>query len=174
MPQIMTEQQRSRAFLGLGGNLGEPLDSFCLARQALARDPQIEVLGSSPLYRTPPLGGPPDQPDYFNAVLELSTSLSAKDLLRFCQGLEALAGRERTIPWGPRTLDIDLLLFDQLILQTEELQLPHPRIKERHFVLLPLADLAAELIHPQLKQSIGDLLRRLPPAAGIRKLQDTW
>ncbi|PLY05742.1 MAG: 2-amino-4-hydroxy-6-hydroxymethyldihydropteridine diphosphokinase [Desulfuromonas sp.] len=170
----MTERNWSRVFLGLGGNLGDPLNDFRRARQQLAEHPQIELLASSPLYRTPPVGGPAGQPDYLNAVLELRTSLAAGELLELCRGIEKAAGRTRELRWGPRTLDIDLLLFAGLLLDTPELTIPHPRLQHRHFVLLPLNDLAADLTHPQIGLSVNELLKRLPPAEGISRIMESW
>ena len=174
MPQIMTEWNKSRVFLGLGGNIGNPLASFRLARQQLAQHELINVLCSSPIYRTPPIGGPAGQPDYLNAVLEIETGLAAQKLLHLCCQIEDAAGRLRDIHWGPRTLDIDLLLFDDSVMDAPQLTIPHPRLHQRHFVLLPLYDLDAHLTHPVLNMTIAELLAQLPPAEGITKLQETW
>ena len=174
MLQTMTEQSKSRAFLGFGGNLGDPLESFRQARQQLAEHPQIKIISSSPLYQTPPVGGPDGQPDYLNAVVEIQTGLSALDLLQLCRRIEDNAGRVRDQRWGARTLDIDLLLFGHLVMDAPFLTLPHPRLPQRHFVLLPLNDLAAELKHPILNKTINYLLNTLPPAAGITRLNEIW
>ena len=163
-----------RAFLGFGGNLDEPLNSFRQARQQLAEQPEIEVISTSPLYRTPPVGGPEGQPDYLNGVIEILTGLSPLDLLQLCQRIEAGAGRTRDIHWGPRTLDIDLLLVDQLITDDPLLTLPHPWFHQRHFVLLPLNDLAPEELHPIFKTTINQLLKALPTVVGITRLNETW
>jgi len=174
MPQIMTEKNKSRAFLGFGGNLGDPLNNFRQARQQLAKHPQVEVISSSPLYRTPPIGGPDGQPDYLNSAVEIRTGLTALDLLQLCRRIEDDAGRIRDLPWGPRTLDIDLLIIDNLIMDVPLLNLPHPRLHQRHFVLLPLNDLAPQLNHPVLNETISNLLKALPAAAGITQLNETW
>jgi 2-amino-4-hydroxy-6-hydroxymethyldihydropteridine diphosphokinase len=170
----MTEQSKSRAFLGLGGNLGSPLEHFRQARQQLAEHRKIELLSSSPVYQTPPLGGPEGQPDYLNAVLEIQTSLSAQNLLHLCRQVEDAAGRVREIHWGPRTLDIDLLIFAELVTDDPLLTLPHPRLHLRHFVLQPLYDLNPQLQHPGLNRTIQELLTQLPPAEGITQFQKTW
>ncbi len=174
MLQIMTVQQMSRAFLGFGGNMGDTEDLFRQARQQLANHPQIRVKGGSPLYQTPAIGGPSGQPDYINAVLAIETSLSEFALLTFCQQLEQDGGRVRTVRWGPRTLDIDLLLFADHVCASEILTLPHPRLHQRHFVLLPLCDLAPDWIHPVYQKSIARLLTELGPEHGISKLKQTW
>lgn len=174
MPQIMTEKNQSRAFLGFGGNLGNPLDNFRQARQQLAKHPQVEVVAVSPIYQTPPVGGPDGQPDYLNCAIEIRTGLTALDLLQLCRQIEDDAGRIRDIPWGPRTLDIDLLIIDNLIMDAPPLTLPHPRLHQRHFVLLPLHDLAPQLNHPVLHETICNLLQQLPATAGITRLNETW
>ena len=170
----MIEQSKCRAFLGFGGNLGKPLNNFRYARQQLAKQLDIEVISSSPLYQTPPIGGPEGQPDYLNAVVEILTGLSAPDLLQLCQQIEMDAGRSRNLHWGPRTLDIDLLLVEDLIMETPLLTLPHPRLHQRHFVLLPLNDLVPALYHPTFKITINQLLKALPDAVGITQLTETW
>ncbi|MCF6265614.1 MAG: 2-amino-4-hydroxy-6-hydroxymethyldihydropteridine diphosphokinase [Desulfuromusa sp.] len=170
----MTGSNKSRAFLGFGGNLGKPLNNFRRARQQLAEHPQVEVISSSPLYQTPPVGGPEGQADYLNAAIEILTGLSALDLLQLCRQIENSAGRVRDLHWGPRTLDIDLLLVDDLIMDTPLLTLPHPRLQQRHFVLLPLNDLAPQLNHPVLNETIGHLLNILPTAIDITRLNKTW
>ena len=163
-----------RAFLGFGGNLDKPLNNFRRARQQLAEQPGIEVISASPLYQTPPVGGPEGQPDYLNAAVEILTGLSVFDLLQLCQQIEADAGRARNHHWGARTLDIDLLLIDDLIMDVPLLTLPHPRLHQRHFVLLPLNDLAPEWLHPLFRTTINQLLRALPPAVGITRLNEIW
>ncbi len=174
MPQIMILKKKSRAFLGFGGNLGQPLKTFRRAREQLSMPPDVGVVASSPLYRTPPVGGPPGQADYLNAVVEIETGLTPENLLELCRRLENEAGRTRELRWGPRTLDLDLLLFDGLITDAPGLTLPHPRLHQRHFVLLPLCNLDAGIIHPVLKLSMTELLRRLPAAEGISLIRDRW
>ena len=170
----MIEQNKSRAFLGFGGNIGDSIGYFRHARQQLAADPHISVTGASPLYRTAAIGGPADQPDYLNAVVDITTSLTPHQLLQFCQQIENNAGRTREIHWGPRTLDIDLLLFDDLVIDDPVLSLPHPRLHERHFVLQPLNDLAPQLHHPLLAKTMANILADLPPSVGITKLNKKW
>ncbi len=164
----------SRAFLGFGGNIGNPVVLFRQARQQLASHAQIRIVAGSPLYRTPAVGGPSGQPDYVNAVLAIETSLSELALLKFCQQLEHDGGRQRSVRWGPRTLDIDLLLYADLVWSSAILTLPHPRLHQRHFVLLPLCDLAPDLRHPVSDQNMAQILAVLGPAEGISKLNQTW
>lgn len=130
-----------RAFLGLGSNLG---DRERHLRDAVAALPDVVAL--SPIYETDPVGGPSAQGRYLNAVVELDTDLSPHELLEVCQRLEAAAGRVRSERWGPRTLDVDVLLVGELTVDDPALTVPHPRMWERAFVLMPLADLAPDLV----------------------------
>jgi len=130
-----------RAFLGLGSNLG---DRWAHLRQAVNDLP--DVVAVSPVYETSPVGGPEGQGPYLNLVVELSTDLDPRELLEVARRLEAAAGRERGERWGPRTLDVDVLLVDDLSVDEPDLVVPHPRMWERRFVLAPLADLAPELL----------------------------
>lgn len=174
MPQIMTLKNKSRVFLGFGGNLDHPLNSFRKARESLAIHKLIDIVSSSPLYRTPPIGGPEGQSDYLNAVVEIRTGLAAEELLQICSRIEDEAGRIRDVHWGPRTLDIDLLMYAGLVIDIPQLTLPHPRLHQRHFVLLPLCDIDRNLMHPLLRMTTGKLLEQLPPAKGITRIQETW
>jgi 2-amino-4-hydroxy-6-hydroxymethyldihydropteridine diphosphokinase len=138
-----------RAFLGLGTNLG---DRWATLRQAVGMLP--DVVAISPVYETEPVGGPPQGP-YLNLVVELRTRRSPRQLLEACQALETAAGRRRTVRFGPRTLDVDVLLVDGEQVDQPDLQVPHPRMWERRFVLAPLADLAPELVPPETLAAAG-------------------
>jgi 2-amino-4-hydroxy-6-hydroxymethyldihydropteridine diphosphokinase len=164
----------STAFLGLGANLGERLVTLQGARRALAHQALLEIAATSPLYETTPVGGPPGQDLYFNAVLQVNTILSAQQLLACCRAVEDLFARSREQRWGARTLDIDLLLYGSLVLDEPALQLPHPRLHLRRFVLAPLADLAPQLPHPQLGNSIGQLLAQLQSDETVSLLCQEW
>lgn len=130
-----------RAFLALGSNLGDRRENL---RRAVAGLPDVTRV--SPVYETEPVGGPVGQPPYLNAVVELDTELSPRRLLELGLGLEAEAGRERTRRWGSRPLDVDVLLVGDLEVHEPDLSVPHPRMWERAFVLVPLHDLAPELV----------------------------
>jgi 2-amino-4-hydroxy-6-hydroxymethyldihydropteridine diphosphokinase len=133
-----------RAFIGLGSNLGDRLAAL---RQAVARlERDGDVTAVSPLYETEPVGGPEDQGAFLNVVVELHTTDSPRQLLTRCQALEVAAHRVRTVRFGPRTLDADVLLVGDLTVDEPDLVVPHPRLWERRFVLAPLADLAPELV----------------------------
>lgn len=149
------------AYLGLGSNLGDRLTRMRAGRERLERAESVTIIRSSALYETEPVGGPEGQGHYFNAVLEIETSASAKELLELCQQIEHSEGRTREVHHGPRTLDLDLLLFDDRCSDDPHLTLPHPRLHERRFVLVPLCDLNPELEHPRLHLSMTTLLAGL-------------
>lgn len=128
------------AFLGLGSNLGDRAGNLRRAIELLNAEPGIEVVASSSVWETDPVGGP-SQPDYLNAVVRARTDLAPHDLLRACLRAEAALGRVRNVRWGPRTIDIDVLLVDALEIDDADLTVPHPRMTERAFVLLPLLEL---------------------------------
>lgn len=140
----MEDGATTRAFLGLGGNLGDPAAAMAAALRALDRHAGVAVAAVSSLYRTPPWGVT-DQPDFLNAVAALDTTLSARRLLDLCLAVERDLKRVRTERWGPRAIDIDILLFGDEAIDAEGLQVPHPRMADRAFVLVPLAEIAPEL-----------------------------
>jgi 2-amino-4-hydroxy-6-hydroxymethyldihydropteridine diphosphokinase len=158
-----------RAFVALGSNLQQPQIQVEQAFDRLAATPGIKLLRKSSLYRTPPVGYE-NQPDFINAVAEIATTLAPLPLLRALLALETELGRERPFPNAPRVLDLDLLLYDDLVIHTEELILPHPRMHERGFVLLPLAEIAAPELEIPERGLIADLARTCD-AQGIEKLE---
>jgi 2-amino-4-hydroxy-6-hydroxymethyldihydropteridine diphosphokinase len=129
-----------RAFLGLGSNLGDRLESLQRAVDLLAAAPGIRVVRSSRVYETDPMGGPP-QPDFLNAVVEVETDLTPMELLRACHGIEDEMKRTRSVRWGPRTVDLDVLTYGSEQIDEDDLTVPHPRTHERAFVLVPLLEL---------------------------------
>lgn len=135
-----------RAFVGLGANLGDAPAMLAWALRALSELPASKVVASSSVYRTVPVDCPPGSPDFFNAVAELRTELTAPDLLRALHGVEALAGRERPYRNAPRTLDLDLLLYGDARIDSPQLTVPHPRMYGRAFVLEPLREIAPALV----------------------------
>lgn len=130
-----------RAFLGLGSNLG---DRWSQLRRAAGAVP--DLARTSPVYETAPVGGPPGQGPFLNAVVELDTELSPRQLLGVCRRLEEAAGRVRAERFGPRTLDVDVLVVGDLVVDEPDLVVPHPRMWQRPFVLVPLAQLAPDLV----------------------------
>lgn len=129
--------------LGLGSNLGDREGNIAAAVARLAAWPGVTVERVSSLYETAPVGYT-DQPDFLNAVVRVRTTLTPRELLAACLAVERELGRERKIRWGPRTIDIDVLFFDDAVVETDELTLPHPRFHERCFVLVPLAEVAGD------------------------------
>nr|WP_202631449.1 2-amino-4-hydroxy-6-hydroxymethyldihydropteridine diphosphokinase [Cronobacter sakazakii] len=152
------------AFIALGSNLAEPLTQVNNALAALARIPDSRIVATSSFYRTPPLG-PQDQPDYLNAAVALETTLSAEALLDNTQRIELEQGRVRKAErWGPRTLDLDIMLFGDATINTERLIVPHYDMKNRAFMLLPLSEIAPALRFPD-GERLADVLERLDCSA---------
>jgi len=156
------------AFIGLGSNLGDREAYLAQARQALSHYGTLERCSS--LYETEPVDVR-DQPPFLNQVVALRTGRDPVALLRACQTIERTLGRERLVPKGPRTIDLDLLLYDDRVLaiETDELQLilPHPRLHLRRFVLVPLCEICPDGRHPVLKRSFAELLAELTDAAAV-------
>jgi 2-amino-4-hydroxy-6-hydroxymethyldihydropteridine diphosphokinase len=151
----------SNSFIGLGSNLGEPLKQLQQAARTLAELPHSQLLATSSVYRSAAVG-PGPQPDYLNAVARLRTSLAPLELLHALQDIEQQQGRTRERRWGARTLDLDLLLYGQCVLDSSELTLPHPALQDRHFVLYPLAELCPDLVLP-CGTDLDTLLASCPP-----------
>ena len=151
--------KRVLAYIGMGSNLQQPLDQLYRALAELNGIPRTSLQASSSFYTSSPMG-PADQPDDINAVAALHTELAALDLLDQLQRIELSHGRQRGLRWGPRTLDLDLLLYGDQVIQNERLSVPHPGIARRAFVLLPLAELAPELEVPGLG-TVSDMLAGL-------------
>jgi 2-amino-4-hydroxy-6-hydroxymethyldihydropteridine diphosphokinase len=137
-----------RAFIGLGANLGNPESQIRRALAALGNLPRTRLVASSSLYRSRPVGVG-TQPDFINAVAEVETELGSRELLDELLATEARFGRERPSPGAPRTLDLDLLLYGDAIIEEPGLIVPHPRMHERAFVLMPLAEIAARISIPR-------------------------
>lgn len=144
------------AYVGLGSNLADPIWQVQKALERLALLPATSLMAQSSLYLTPPMG-PQNQPDYINAVVSLRTLLSAEALLEALRGIEALHDRQRQLHWGPRTLDLDLLLYGQAVICTERLQVPHPGLCQRIFVVQPLLEIAPQLVLPDGRALAGVL-----------------
>ncbi|MCV0398146.1 MAG: 2-amino-4-hydroxy-6-hydroxymethyldihydropteridine diphosphokinase [Rhizobiaceae bacterium] len=163
----------TEAYVGLGGNVGDPRRAMARALDLLDADPQVTVSAVSPLYRTPPWGKT-DQPDYLNAVARLVTGLTARGLMERCLETERALGRIRGERWGPRPIDLDLLLFGSETIEEDGLHVPHPRMGERAFVMIPLADITPGL---RLKGVAAAELAASLPSAGIERIAasgDWW
>ncbi|HET9913665.1 MAG TPA: 2-amino-4-hydroxy-6-hydroxymethyldihydropteridine diphosphokinase [Anaerolineales bacterium] len=141
-------------YLALGSNLGDRLANL---KQAIASlTPQMDVKAKSPVYETPPWGYE-NQPKFLNQVVRAKTYLEPEPLLKHLKRLEVALGRQESVPNGPRLIDIDILFYDELILYSPSLVIPHPRLHERAFVLVPLMDLDPELVHPVNKKSVREM-----------------
>ena len=149
------------AYIGLGSNLGDPRAQVEQAFAELAVLPRTQLVATSPLYQSVAVG-PGDQPDYINAVAHITTTLEPLALLDQLQALEHRHQRVRIEHWGPRTLDLDLLLYADAVIDLPRLQVPHPYLSQRNFVLYPLAAIAADLVLP-CGTSIASLIEQIPP-----------
>ncbi len=153
----------TRVYIAIGSNLASPLEQVNAALAALAEIPDSQIVAVSPFYRTPPLG-PQDQPDYLNAAVALDTDLAPETLLDHTQRIELQQGRERKAHrWGPRTLDLDIMLFGDRQIATPRLTVPHYDMKNRAFMLLPLVHIAPDACFPD-GVKIADILANLDPS----------
>ncbi len=160
------------ACISLGSNLGDRVAYLKEALLRLEREPVL-LRAVSPLYETAPVGGPTQGP-FLNACASFDTDLPPVALLRRMQAIETALGRVRLERWGPRTADLDLLIYGNVIMRTPALELPHPRLHERDFVLVPLATITPALIIPGLSITVENLLKGRPSPAGVRLYRKNW
>lgn len=160
-----------RVFISLGSNVGNRAGYLKVALSMLQRIPQTQLIQSSPLYETEPVGFK-DQDWFLNLVAEIETELSPHKLLKALQIIEEKLKRERAIPLGPRTIDLDILLYDKKIIDDPNLIVPHPRMHERAFVLVPFCDIAAEICHPLLNCTIRELLGHMEMSEKLRPYKE--
>ncbi|MEX1033679.1 MAG: 2-amino-4-hydroxy-6-hydroxymethyldihydropteridine diphosphokinase [Cellvibrionaceae bacterium] len=156
------------AYIALGSNLDEPRRQVELGLQALTQLPSTQLRARSGWYQSKAVG-PGPQPDYVNGVVLLETGLAPESLFRHLQAIEAAQGRERRVRWAARTLDLDILLYGDRVIATDRLQIPHPRLGERNFVLYPLADISPDLVLPN-GTPLESLLARCP-ATGLKRVR---
>jgi len=156
----------SIVYLGLGSNLGDRLANLRAAVDALG--PEVRVLAESGIYETPPWGYT-EQPAFLNMALKAETNLEPRALLKHLKNIEAGLGREKSFRYGPRKIDMDILLYEDRIFSNEMLVIPHPRLHERAFVLVPLADVGAEVKHPVLHKTVTEMLVEVD-AGAIHKI----
>jgi 2-amino-4-hydroxy-6-hydroxymethyldihydropteridine diphosphokinase len=152
-------------YLALGSNIGDRLANLKQAIDSLT--PQMEVKAKSSVYETPPWGYE-DQPKFLNQVVKAKTYLDPGPLLKHLKRLEVALGRKESFPNGPRLIDMDILFYDELIVNTSSLVIPHPRLHERGFVLLPLMELSPDLVHPLIKKSVREMVAGCD-VGGIKK-----
>jgi 2-amino-4-hydroxy-6-hydroxymethyldihydropteridine diphosphokinase len=157
------------AFIGVGSNQGNPADACREAVRKLSEAPGVQLLRCSSLYRTEPVG-PHEQPWFINAVAEIRTSLSPRILFDALKGIERRMGRTEGPKWGPRLIDLDLLLYGQEVIHEHDLAIPHPELHRRRFVLVPLCELASYVIHPAFGVSASGLLDRLDDPCRVERL----
>ena len=156
-------------YLGLGSNKGDPILNCQKALDRLSKDKKILLEKKSSLYKTEPIGYI-NQPWFFNGVVKVNSCLKARELWNFLRELEISLGRKDGERWGPRNIDLDILFYDDLILNEEDLIIPHPRLQERKFVLVPLNEIAGEFVHPVLKKSIKELLEGLRADQRVKRI----
>lgn len=159
-----------RAFLLAGTNMGERKANLDFALRSLSRGGNVRQVSS--LFETEPVGYL-TQPWFLNQAIEMETGYTPRQLLALCQDIESSGGRVRTFQNAPRTLDLDILLYGECIIAEPDLVIPHPRMAERRFVLVPLAQIAPELVHPLLKKTIHSLLESCPDASEVRIVPET-
>jgi 2-amino-4-hydroxy-6-hydroxymethyldihydropteridine diphosphokinase len=162
----------TRAYLGLGSNLGDRRALLAQAVEALDWG-DVSVVARSRVYETTPVGGPPDQPDFLNQVVAVETALDARGLWERCSAVEASLGRarEHETRWGPRAIDIDVLAFGDDVVEEADLQIPHPRMTEREFVLVPLAEIAPDLPIDD-GRTVAEVARALGADGSVRPVED--
>jgi len=161
-------KKMASAYLGLGSNLGQREENLCQALALLSRRVSLEVVSS--VYETEPVGYK-EQPLFLNLVCRVSTELPPEDLLHFAKDVEAQMGRVVSFVDAPRPVDIDILFYDDRVIDTENLTIPHPRLRDRAFVLIPLAEIASELVHPGLGKSIAQLASQVEGQEGVWKYE---
>jgi len=157
------------AYIGIGSNLESPAKNCLKAVEHLNAHPALTLVARSSLYQSEPFGIT-DQDWFVNAVVQLTTSLSPEKLLEVCLSIELKMGRTRAEKWGPRVVDLDILFYDDLILKQDGLEIPHPGIAERSFVLAPMNEIAPDFVHPGLKKNIKALLREIPNPQQVNRV----
>ena len=159
------------AYIGIGSNVGNKLHQCEQAISEILKSDNHKLLAKSSFFKTKPIGYT-FQDWFVNGVIKIETDLDPLNLLHVLKTIESQLGRTETFQWGPRTIDLDILLFDDREMGTEELQIPHPLLHERQFVLIPLAEIDRDLVHPVLKKTVGELLENLKEDQGVEKISD--
>ncbi len=157
----------NKAYLSLGSNIGERFKYLKKAISLLNAHPKISISKISSIYETDPVGFE-EQNCFLNIVVEINTSLTAMELLNYCLQVEKDLGRIRNVRWGPRTIDIDVLLYNEEIYESNQLTIPHPRMHEREFVLIPLTEINPTIIIPKVERNVVDALKKISNQKGVR------
>jgi 2-amino-4-hydroxy-6-hydroxymethyldihydropteridine diphosphokinase len=160
------------AYIGIGSNLGDKLENCRRAMEAIGADARNRLVGRSRFYRTEPVGKK-DQEWFINGVVAVETTMSPAELMEFLLSVEKGMGRIRQERWGPRVIDLDILFYGDRVLDEEGLQIPHPRLHERRFVLAPLKDMAPGLLHPVFHRTVSQILEELKTQEKIDPVPDT-
>lgn len=155
------------AYISLGSNIDDRLGHLCDAVHLLQQDQKIDVNAVSSVYETDPVGYT-EQENFLNIVIQVNTSYQAEELLKKCLDIEQTLGRKREIRWGPRTVDLDILLYNQDNIETEHLSVPHPRMHERAFVIIPLVEIEPNIQLPTMDQPLSVVLERMTDKEGVR------
>jgi len=160
---------RHIAYIGIGSNIGDKVNQCEKAISEILKVDRHKLLAKSSLFKTKPIGYT-SQDWFVNGVIKIETDLEPLDLHRILKGIESRLGRTETFHWGPRSIDLDILLFDESEIRMKELQIPHPLMHERQFVLIPLVEIDRYLVHPVLKKTIKELLENIKEDQGVEKL----
>ncbi|MBS3736069.1 MAG: 2-amino-4-hydroxy-6-hydroxymethyldihydropteridine diphosphokinase [Candidatus Bipolaricaulota bacterium] len=158
-----------QAFIGLGSNLGNRKKNIDNSLRLLVDREDVDLISRASDYETEPVG--PTQPWFINTAVKIETPSSPEEILEKCKEIEERIGRVDSLKWGPRLVDLDLLLVDKYVLEERKLTLPHPKLEERRFVLLPLLELEPDLVHPELQTPLKDLLPKLEEDKKVIKLE---
>ncbi len=160
---------RQIVHIGIGSNIGDKLNHCKKAISEILKINGHKLLAQSSFFKTKPIGFP-SQDWFINGIVKIETDLEPFELLRTLKSIELQMGRKETFRWGPRVIDLDILFFGDMEIDTEELQIPHPLLQERQFVLAPLAEIDPDLIHPVLKKTVRELLENLKQDQGVEKI----
>jgi len=161
---------KNKVFLSLGSNIGDPVKNCLKAIESLNNNEDIKVISQSSLYETEPVGYE-EQSSFVNMAVGINTSLHAESLLVCIKKIEKTLGRVETFRWGPRLIDVDILLYNQEIIKKPGLAIPHPAMSERAFVLIPLSEIGGNIKHPVEKMTILDMTKKVPGKEGVRRIE---